>query len=222
MRVIRLPIKVLLADDDALIREGLNIILGMDPDFSVAACASNGREAVAEAIARPDIDVALIDIRMPIMDGVEATREICSKTTVKVLILTTFDDDDHIRDAIRAGAQGYLLKNNTPDKIKSSIRLVYQGGSVMEGLVLEKLRNNLSEGRRDAIPAQVLDKSLFSERELEIMKLIAEGLSNRKIASSLFISEGTVKNYITSILDKTHLEHRTQVAIYYINGGKLK
>ena len=217
-----MPIKVLLADDDALIREGLNIILGLDPDFSVAACASNGREAVAEAIAHPDIDVALIDIRMPIMDGVEATREICLKTSIKVLILTTFDDDEHIRDAIKAGAKGYLLKNNTPDKIKSSIRLVHQGGSVMEGLVLEKLRNSLIEGNKDVSADQGIDTSLFSERELEIMKLISKGLSNREIASKLFISEGTVKNYITSILDKTHLEHRTQVAIYYINGGRLK
>lgn len=217
-----MAIKVLLVDDDALIREGLNIILSMDPEFQVVACAANGKEAVAEALNHPDIDVALIDIRMPIMDGVQATREICRQTKVKVLILTTFDDDVHIRDAIKAGAMGYLLKNNAPDKIKSAIRLVYQGGSVMEDLVLESLRSNLSDDMKAPSTPSGLDVTLFSERELEIMKLISEGLSNREITSKLFISEGTVKNYITSILDKTQLDHRTQVAIYYLNGGKLK
>lgn len=216
-----MAIRVLLADDDALIREGLNIILGMDPDFTIVACVSNGKEAYEACLAHPDIDVALVDIRMPIMDGVAATREICKKTAVKVLILTTFDDDSLIRDAILSGAKGYLLKNNTPDKIKAAIKMVYQGGSVMEHVVLEKLRDNLSPATSVKSNGNI-DTTLFSERELEIMKLIAEGLSNREIASTLYISEGTVKNYITSILDKTGLEHRTQVAIFYLNGGKLK
>jgi DNA-binding NarL/FixJ family response regulator len=215
-----MPIRVLLADDDALIREGLNIIIGMDPEFLVAACASNGKEAVEAALSHSDIDVALVDIRMPVMDGVQATREICARTPVKVLILTTFDDDEYIRDAIRAGAKGYLLKNSTPDKIKSSIRMIHQGGSVMEGLVLDKIRNSLSREAPEHESSGGIDTTLFSEREIEIMKLIAEGLSNREIASTLFISEGTVKNYITSILDKTNLDHRTQVAIYYLSGGR--
>ncbi len=216
-----MAIRLLLADDDALIREGLNIILGMDPDFSIAACASNGKEAYEACLAHPDIDVALVDIRMPVMDGVAATREICKKTSVKVLILTTFDDDSHIKNAILSGAKGYLLKNNTPEKIKAAIKMVHQGGSVMEHVVLEKLKDNLTPAP-SAQNGGILDTTLFSDRELEIMRLIAEGLSNREIAGSLFISEGTVKNYITSILDKTGLEHRTQVAIYYLNGGKLK
>lgn len=214
-----MAIQLILADDDALIREGLAIILGMDPDFKITACASNGKEAVEACLQNPDTDIALVDIRMPIMDGVAATREICSKTRVKVLILTTFDDDEHIRDAITAGAKGYLLKNNPPDKIKSSLRLVHQGGSVVENLVLHSL---LGSARQDRQEVQSLDTSVFSERELEVMRLIAQGLSNREIASSLFISEGTVKNHITSILNKTGLEHRTQVAIYFINGGRLK
>lgn len=214
-----MAIRLLLADDDALIREGLNIILGMDPDFSVAACASNGKEAVEACVTHPDIDVALVDIRMPVMDGVTATREICRKTSVKVLILTTFDDDSHIKDAILSGAKGYLLKNNTPDKIKAAIKMVQSGGSVMEHVVLERLKDNLSAPSQTS---KTLDTSLFSERELEIMRLISEGLSNKEISNTLYISEGTVKNYITSILDKTGLEHRTQVAIYYLNGGQLK
>jgi DNA-binding NarL/FixJ family response regulator len=137
-----------------------------------------------------------------------------------VLILTTFDDDDHIREAIKAGAKGYLLKNNPPEKIKSSIRLVQQGGSVVEDLVLKSLLSAVPQDKNEE--PESIDTSQFSERELEVMKLIAQGLSNREIASRLFISEGTVKNHITSILNKTGLEHRTQVAIYYINGKKPK
>jgi DNA-binding NarL/FixJ family response regulator len=215
-----MAIRLLLADDDALIREGLNIILGMDPEFSIVACASNGKEAVEACLSHSDIDVALLDIRMPVMDGVAATREICQRTSVKVLILTTFDDNSLIREAILSGAKGYLLKNNAPDKIKAAIKMVYQGGSVMEHVVLEKLKDSLSPAP-SAKDIPHFDTTLFSDRELEIMKLIAQGLSNREIAAALFISEGTVKNYITSILDKTGLEHRTQVAIYYLNGGRL-
>lgn len=173
-------------------------------------------------MANPDIDVALVDIRMPVLNGVEATREICEKTHIKVLILTTFDDDEHIREAIKSGAKGYLLKNSTPEKIKTAIRLVHEGGTVMENLVLEKLKKSLNDNISRETKPMGLDTSLFSQRELEIMKLISEGLSNREIASTLFISEGTVKNYITSILGKTNLEHRTQVAIYYLKGGRLK
>jgi DNA-binding NarL/FixJ family response regulator len=213
-----MAVNLIIADDDALIREGLNIILGMDPDFKIVACAANGKEAVEACLNHPEIDVALVDIRMPVMDGVEATKSICSQTGVKVLILTTFDDDDHIREAIKAGAKGYLLKNNPPEKIKSSIRLVQQGGSVVEDLVLKSLLTAVPQDK--SAEPESIDTSLFSERELEVMKLIAEGRSNREIASTLFISEGTVKNYITSILSKTGLEHRTQVAIYYINGKK--
>jgi len=215
-----MAVNLIIADDDALIREGLNIILGMDPDFTVVACAADGREAVEACLNHPDVDVALVDIRMPVMDGVEATKAICSQTGVKVLILTTFDDDDHIREAIKAGAKGYLLKNNPPEKIKSSIRLVQQGGSVVEDLVLKSLLSAVPQDKNEE--PESIDTSQFSERELEVMKLIAQGLSNREIASRLFISEGTVKNHITSILNKTGLEHRTQVAIYYINGKKPK
>ncbi len=215
-----MAVNLIIADDDALIREGLNIILGVDPDFTVVACAADGREAVEACLNHPDVDVALVDIRMPVMDGVEATKAICSQTGVKVLILTTFDDDDHIREAIKAGAKGYLLKNNPPEKIKSSIRLVQQGGSVVEDLVLKSLLSAVPQDKNEE--PESIDTSQFSERELEVMKLIAQGLSNREIASRLFISEGTVKNHITSILNKTGLEHRTQVAIYYINGKKPK
>ncbi len=210
-----MEIKLLIADDDALIREGLKIILGLDQDFEIVACVENGLEAV-EFCSQNPVDVALLDVRMPVMNGVQATREICAKTRTKPLILTTFDDEDFITEAIQYGAKGYLLKDTPPDKIKSAIRLVHGGNTVMQDVVLSKLIEGLGSKKRRSV-----DKSLFSERELGIMELIAKGFANREIAKQLYISEGTVKNYITSILNKTGLEHRTQVAIYYLNGGKI-
>lgn len=210
-----MSIKVLIADDDALIREGLKIILELDPRFEVVGCVEDGLKAV-EFCSRELVNVALLDVRMPVMNGLQAAREISSHTEAKPLILTTFDDDEFIVKAIKNGAKGYLLKNNPPERMKDSIKLVHEGGTVMQDVVLTKIREELGEGSRGKI-----DNSLFSERELEIIQLISKGLSNREIASQLFISEGTVKNYITSILSKTGLEHRTQIAIYYLNGGKI-
>lgn len=212
-----MAIKLLIADDDSLIREGLKIILGLDEDFDIVACVENGLQAV-EYCANNQVDVALLDVRMPVMNGVEAVREICTRTLTKPLILTTFDDDEFITDAVKYGAQGYLLKNNPPDTIKNAIKMVAGGSTVIQDVVLDKLREGLtSGGGRNSR----LDRSLFSERELEIMELIAKGLSNREVAKALFISEGTVANYLTSIFHKTGLEHRTQIAIYYLNGGKI-
>lgn len=210
-----MEIKVLIADDDVLIREGLKIILSLDQDFEIVACVGNGLEAV-EFCTLNQVDVALLDVRMPVMNGVFATKELCAKTHTKPLILTTFDDQEFITEAIKFGAKGYLLKDTPPDKIKSAIRLVHGGNTVMQDVVLGKLIDGLETKKRSTI-----DKSLFSERELEIMELIAKGLSNKEIAKQLYLSEGTAKNYITSILNKTGLEHRTQVAIYYINGGEI-
>lgn len=210
-----MPIKVLIADDDALIREGLKIILDMDDDFQVVTCVENGLKAV-EYCLREQVDVALLDVRMPVLNGVQATAEICVKTAAKPLILTTFDDDEFIIGAIKNGARGYLLKNNPPDKIKDAIKQVHGGNTVIQGDVLDKLKEEL-----EADKSSKIDKTLFTERELEIMHLISKGLSNREIAGEAFISEGTVKNYITSILNKTGLQHRTQIAIYYLNGGKI-
>ncbi|MBU3090529.1 response regulator transcription factor [Clostridium sp. CF011] len=208
-----MPIKILIADDDSLIREGLKIIIGLDEEFIVMACVENGFDAI-EYCLNNSVDVALLDIRMPVLNGVEAIKEISIKTSTKCLILTTFDEDEYINAAIRYGAKGYILKNNTPDKIKAAIKVVYSGNIVMqEGIidkVLKKIDNNNSSK---------LNRDLFTGREIEIMQAIADGLSNRKISARLFISEGTVKNYITSILSKTGLEHRTQIAIYYLKGG---
>ncbi|MBU3202023.1 response regulator transcription factor [Clostridium estertheticum] len=208
-----MPIKILIADDDSLIREGLKIIIGLDEEFIVMGCVENGLEAV-EYCLNNQVDVALLDIRMPMLNGVEATKEIALKTKAKCLILTTFDEDEYINAAIRYGAKGYILKNNSPDKIKAAIKVVYSGNMVMQEGIIDKVLKRI-----DSDNSSKLDKELFTRREMEIMEAIADGLSNRKIAARLFISEGTVKNYITSILNKTNLEHRTQIAIYYLKGG---
>ncbi|MCB2362061.1 response regulator transcription factor [Clostridium estertheticum] len=208
-----MPIKILIADDDSLIREGLKIIIGLDEEFIVMGCVENGLEAV-EYCLNNQVDVALLDIRMPILNGVEATKEISLKTKTKCLILTTFDEDEYINAAIRYGAKGYILKNNSPDKIKAAIKVVNSGNMVMQEGIIDKVLKGI-----DSDNSSKLDKDLFTRREMEIMQAIADGLSNRKISARLFISEGTVKNYITSILNKTSLEHRTQIAIYYLKGG---
>lgn len=209
-----MPVRLLIADDDSLIREGLKIILSMDEDFEVVSCVENGQKAV-EYCLKEDVDIALLDVRMPIMNGVQAVKEISSRSNTKTLILTTFDDDEFIIEAVKNGAKGYLLKNNTPDSIKDAIKMVYAGNSVIQDVILEKLREGLISNKSK------LDKTLFSERELQIMELISKGLSNREISNSIYISEGTVKNYITSILDKTALQHRTQIAVYYLRNGKI-
>lgn len=209
-----MSIKVLIADDDSLIRESLKIILSIDEEIEIIDCVENGKSAV-ESCIKNNIDIALLDVRMPVMNGVEAIGEIVCKTNTKPLILTTFDEDEYIMDAIKSGAKGYILKNNSPEKIIDAIKTVYKGNTVIQDVVLDKVKNNLTN------PSKI-DLNIFSEREVDIIKAVAEGLSNKEIACRLFISEGTVKNYITSILDKTELQHRTQLAVYYLKGGKIK
>lgn len=207
-----MSIKLVISDDDALIRESLKIILSYDNDIEVVDTFENGKDLV-NFILQNDIDIALVDVRMPLINGVKATLEISKNAKTKVIILTTFDEDEYIREGIKNGAKGYLLKNTKPDKIIETIKLVNKGIAVIQEEILSKISNNLisSEDRKEKI-----DKSLFTVRELEVMKAISEGLNNKEISKKLFISEGTVKNYITSILQKTNLTHRTQIAIYYI------
>ncbi|GAA3411289.1 response regulator [Paenibacillus hodogayensis] len=230
-----MKIKVLIADDNSFIREGMKIILTSFEEFEVVGTVADGAEAVAFCQSH-EVDVALLDVRMPNMNGVEATRLLTERTTAKPLILTTFDDDDFILEAVKAGARGYLLKNNDPERIRDAIKSVYHNHNVLQDVVLDKLKSNLLAGPHAAVasaptnkPASApdkqaaeggkIDRSLFTERELDTMELIAKGLSNKEIAKKLFISEGTAANYITSILNKTGLEHRTQIAIYYLTGA---
>lgn len=210
-----MTIKILIADDDALIREGLKIILQNDDRFEVTACVENGLQAV-QYCQNGQVDIALLDVRMPVMDGLQASREISSKTTVKPLILTTFDDDDFIFSAVKNGSRGYLLKNNDPGKLMDALKIVFDGGIVMQDVAMEKIREGLTTVTTNS-PSKLAEDN-FTDREWDIIKLIAKGLSNRDIAGELYMSEGTVKNYISTILAKTGLKHRTQIAISYLTG----
>ncbi|AAU18647.1 response regulator transcription factor [Bacillus cereus] len=209
-----MKIKILIADDNSFIREGMKIILNTYEEFEVVDTVNDGKEAV-EYCKKNDVDIALLDVRMPNMNGVEATKLICEETKTKPLILTTFDDDEYILDAVKNGAKGYLLKNNDPERIRDAIKGVYNSQTVMQDVVLDKIKCNLMGSKEDECK---IDTSLFTERELSIIALIAKGFSNKEISKQLFISEGTIANYITSVLGKTGLEHRTQIAIYYLTG----
>lgn len=209
-----MKIKIIIADDNSFIREGLKIILNTYEEFEVLDTLNDGKEAV-DYCKNNEVDVALLDVRMPHMNGVEATKIISEETKTKPMILTTFDDDEYILDAIKNGAKGYLLKNNEPERIRDAIRSVYNGNSIIQDIVLEKIKSNLLEAKETETK---IDPTMFTTRERDIMSLIAKGYSNKEISKQLFISEGTVANYITSILGKTGLEHRTQIAIYIITG----
>ena len=207
------PIKIIIADDSDFVRDGMRVILEMDEQFSVIGCAENGREA--EDIGRKTpCDVVLMDIQMPVKDGIEATEIFVKENLGKVLILTTFDDYELVEKAIKCGAKGYLIKNHTPDQLKQMILSIGNGVNVIDDQVYDKF---VDLGFK---PADNFDSSNYTARVLEIIAAVAEGLSNKEIAAKLFISEGTVKNYITTILDKEGLAHRTQLAVYYLTGRK--
>lgn len=205
-----MSIKILICDDDSLIRESLKILLPLKGDVEVIGEAANGRECI-DFCLKNEVDVALIDIRMPEVNGVEAVHEIVKNTKTKCLILTTFDEEDYVNQALLYGAKGYILKNSSPDQIANSIISVYNNTIVMNENILDKLYGKEVEPE--------FKKYDFTDREKEIIKAISEGLSNKEISSKLFISEGTIRNYITVILDKTGLEHRTALAVNYLKGN---
>lgn len=207
------PIKVIIVDDSDFVRDGMRIILEIDDDFEVVGCASNGNEAV-ELARLNKCDVVLMDIQMPVMDGIEATKVFVEEDLGKVMILTTFDDDVLVDKAIKNGAKGYLIKNHKPEELKQMIRSIHQGVHIMDEKVFDKF---VDVGIK---PNSNFNKENYTSRELEIIEAVASGFSNKEIAEKLFISEGTVKNYISSILLKEGLSHRTQLAVYYLTGRK--
>ena len=206
-------IKILIVDDQRLMRQGLCTLLELEADLQVIAEAADGLEAL-EQYERSQPDVVLMDIRMPRLDGVEATRRLLSRWPKgRVIILTTFDDDQSVFEGLRAGALGYLLKDVSGGELAEAIRTVAAGGALIEPSVARKV---LAEFTRLAPAGGVASERLpdpLSERELEVLRLLAQGASNRQIASQLFLAEGTVKNYISSILDKLGVDDRTQAAL---------
>ena len=207
-------IKILLADDHNVLRQGMAQVLSAQPDMHVVAQAENGRLAVQLANEHKP-DVILMDVRMPVLDGVAATRLLTQRhPTIRVIMLTTFDDDDYVFDGLRAGAVGYLLKDVPSAKLVEAIRAAARGESFLQPSVAAKVVAEFSRmsGAKTADPQEDLVEPL-SERELEILRVLATGASNREIAAALFITEGTVKNHITNILGKLGVRDRTQAAL---------
>lgn len=207
-------IKVLIADDQSLMVQGLSMILSQEKTIEVVGAAANGEEAVAFCKVHP-VDVVLLDIRMPVMDGVEATLKIKEiNDDIKVLVLTTFNDDAYIFGSLKNGASGYLLKDARPEEILQGILTVYQGGTLINPEVATKVVKRLSDRTPEEAPDPRLTE--LTARELDICRLLAEGRNNKEISETLYISEGTVKNNITRILDKLGIRDRTQLALFAV------
>lgn len=206
-------IKVLIVDDQSLIREGLTMMLSLYDTITLVGEATNGKEAI-ELIDRIQVDLILMDIRMPIMNGVEATKIIKEKHhDIKVLILTTFNEDEYIFEGLRNGADGYLLKDISSQDLVKAIKTVYEGNVLLQPDVAKKMLGAMTYNN---VAQSNLDRHIFKEltkKEYEIALLIGEGKSNKEIANTLYITEGTVKNHITKILDKLDLRDRTQLAV---------
>lgn len=207
------PIKILLVDDQPLFREGLRTLLSVKPDFDVVGEAGDGEEAIRLARSL-SVSVVLMDLQMPVLDGVAATRRLHEELpNIRVIVLTTFDDDEMVFDGLRAGAVGYLLKDAPSEKLAEAIRVAARGETFLQPSVAAKVVAEFARlTRRTAGTLGTISETL-SERELEILHLIGQGASNREIAGTLFLAEGTVKNHVTNILGKLEVRDRTQAAI---------
>ncbi|NJM71150.1 MAG: response regulator transcription factor [Scytonema sp. RU_4_4] len=207
-------IKVLLVDDQSLIRQGLKALLELEQDLEIVGEAENGEIAI-HLIKELYPDVVLLDIRMPIMDGVAATQEIQKHfPKIKVLVLTTFDDDEYVKAALQNGAMGYLLKDTPSEELAVAIRAVNKGYTQLGPGIIKKLFTQFSSVTPTQLPSPPLSLTELTPREKEVLRLIATGASNREIAQQLYISEGTVKNHVTNILNRLDLRDRTQAAIF--------
>ncbi len=209
-------IEILIADDQSMVRSGLRLILETEPDMVVVAEAENGDEAV-RAARRDKPDVVLMDVRMPVMDGLEATRQITqSNTDVKVIVLTTFDVDDYVYGALRAGASGFLLKDAGGDQLVDAVRVVASGEALIAPSVTKRLIGEFAK-RPESAETQGLEE--LTERELEVLTEVAKGLSNAEIAEELYVSETTVKTHVSHILTKLHLRDRVQAVVVAYESG---
>jgi len=208
------PIRVLIADDHAILRKGIRALLSTEPDIEVVGETGDGLETVARAQAlRPD--VILMDLVMPKMDGIEATRRVTAEQPgVRILVLTSFAADDKVFPAIKAGALGYILKDSGPVELVQAIHQVHQGQPSLEPSIALKVLQELSHP-----PQPLPTPDPLSERELEVLRLLAQGKSNREIAEQLVIAELTVRTHVSNILSKLHLASRTQAALYALKEG---
>jgi DNA-binding NarL/FixJ family response regulator len=211
-------ISVAIADDQPLVRAGLRMILDTEPDLVVAGEATTGAEVV-ELCARERPDVVLMDVRMPVMDGIEATRLVTAvDEPPRVLVLTTFDLDQVVYDALRAGASGFLLKDAPEERLTTAIRVVAEGGSLFAPSVTRRLIEEFAK-RNDAPPATL---DALTEREAEVLRLVARGMSNTEIAGELFITENTVKTHVARMLMKLGLRDRVQAVVVAYESGLIR
>ena len=212
------PIRILLCEDQTLMRQGLHTILELEPGFQIVGEAADGEEAVSQYHKLRKLDngpdIVLMDIQMPHISGVQATAQLTtSDPEARIIILTTFDYEDYVFEAIKAGAMGYLLKDVPADELAATIRQVFAGEPSIQPRIANKLLVEFGrKGRSQASSSRSTHQDDLSPREIEILRLLAEGASNRKIAEELVLAEGTVKNHVSNILGKLHTENRTQAA----------
>jgi DNA-binding NarL/FixJ family response regulator len=207
---------ILICDDQAVVREGLELLLNLEKDITVTGLAQDGAEAV-DLAAKNHPDLILMDLKMPGMNGIEATRRIRSNfQDIKILVLTTYDDDEWLFDAIRAGASGYLLKDTPRERLVEAIRGTMEGRSFLDPSVAGKVINQIASKQ---IHSSALITEKLTAREIDILRQLAHGRSNAEIASLLYLSEGTVRNHISSILEKLGVSDRTQAAVLALQHG---
>ena len=225
------PIRVLLVDDHALVRSGFAMVLSVEEDIEVVGQAANGQEALAE-LGRTSADVVLMDVQMPVMDGIAATHEIVAAGLAKVIILTTFDRDDYLFDALAAGASGFLLKNADPHDLVEAVHAVAEGHALLAPEATLKVIARLAQTAQPStpspapasattspVPTQTAGVTTLTPRELEVLELLADGLSNAEIAARMFLGESTIKTYVSNILAKTASRDRVQAVIFAYRHG---
>lgn len=217
-----MTVTILLADDDDLVRTALRMILESEPEFTIIGETSNGIEAL-EVAKRLKPDIVLMDVQMPEMDGITATKAIVESGQMdetKVLVLTTFEMDAYVFEALRAGASGFLLKRTPADDLIAGIKIVANGEALLSPSITRRLiREFVNQPSRSAEGSHSKKLDLLTERELEVLELIAHGLSNSEIAAQLFVSEGTVKTHVRRVFSKIEVRDRTQAVIFAFNAG---
>ena len=213
------PLRVVLVDDQALVRSGFALILSVEDDIAVVGQAENGARAV-ELVRQTQPDVVLMDVQMPVLDGIDATRQIVADGLSKVVILTTFDRDDYLFDALAAGASGFLLKNADPDQLVEAVRAVGHGHALLAPEVTKRVIARMTGSAQPGPRQEPPELARLTEREREVLILMGEGLSNAEIAARLILGHGTVKTHVSRILHKTGCRDRAQaVALAFASGA---